>query len=278
MTLLLAIAHGAPPTDDALRGMLGKLAGTEVPASLFCVERPPLGAPFWGDVAAVGVQMKGVGCRLKAVAVKGALHDPASAMATSVGADAWAAMKPADREDTALRWTRDVLLAFDQPQTDGSATSTPAGGVDVDIPFLQRGKGPNVAHETPGSWAFGPDGAVTAASRTGGPAHRSELVMKFVGARGVEEAAVSEAITAHGRLFHDCVHDAWTADLAIEDRTRLAWDIGGGKASGMTAKGDTPPGLLQCYANALARTPFPPEMSGHIEWTFAIVRSPVTAE
>jgi hypothetical protein len=273
MWVLVPFASAAPLDDDALRAKLSARAKAEIPADLFCVARPELPETFGGEPAALGVQVKGVGCRLKAVHVHGELLDPGKGLPASIGAEAWTKLAAPARQDAVARWTHQVLLAFDQPAAaDQVVVEAAGGGLTVRVPFDQRIPGTHASARTDGVWTYDAAGLVTAAQRDGGTPYATRFYMKLTELRGVSEQGVSDAMTARGSLIQACVREAWLHDLDLEDRAKIGWDIAGGKASNITGKGESPPALLQCYANAITRLEFPPEMAGHVEWQFAILR------
>jgi hypothetical protein len=279
--LLTAVALAQTPADP-IQANVDRIYGKAVPKEAICVERPELGAPFTGAPAVVGVRRGVRGCVLLGVAVGEQWLEPGAALAGAIDRAAWDALAGDAREAAWLKWTDEVLLAFDQPSADGLAQVTVDAkkkATVVDRRYMRRDDAAGRSADAVSKWTF--DNATLA--QTGAPTEQV-LEREDVGMfqrvdklDGVSEAVVSAAIQSKGLTIRKCFTNAWEQDLGLDGRVQLEWNVSGGKAAGMaivTEEG-TNEELAKCYARSINSAAFPADAKGSVRWVFAVSRTPV---
>jgi hypothetical protein len=279
--LLTAVALAQTPADP-IQANVDRIYGKAVPKEAICVERPELGAPFTGAPAVVGVRRGVRGCVLLGVAVGEQWLEPGAALGGSIDRAAWDALDAAGRQAAWLKWTDEVLLAFDQPSADGLAQVT----VDakkkvtvVDRRYMRRDDKAGRSADAVSKWTFDN----TTLAQTGAPTEQvlaREDVSLFQRADkldGVSDAVVGAAIESKGLTIRKCFTHAWEDDLSLDGRVRLEWNVTGGKAAGMVivTEEDTNEALAQCYARSINSAAFAADAKGSVRWVFGVTRTPV---
>lgn len=275
MTILLALsAHAADtPDTDALRLLVSKEVGKDVPEKYLCVETPALPAPFDPEdpVVVAGIKLKGTGCVRRAIIHGGRVLPEAGALNAVLGGG-WAGLDTEAREAALTSWTRDVLHAFEQP-LESPTVEVSGKKTTASLPVLRRTKVPLVAEAATATWTV--DGAgVTSVAESDRQLWKTALVLETNSVKGLEEQQVSDSLDAVGKLFERCFWAAWQHDLSMNERTRLTWEVGAdGKATRVTARRQFSGKLSQCFANALDRVAFPAE--GSVDMEFGVSRIPL---
>jgi hypothetical protein len=212
---------------------------------------------------------------LLGVVVDGALKTPAEALAAAAP-DGWSSL-PIDRVATAVRtWADGVLLAFDQPVGDAAFTAT-GNRIQLTRRVLRRGDGAGQSEDVAVTLTFGPDRTLAATDDEVQARWVTTMYVRRDKLTGVPESAVDRALTDHGRLVRQCFTDAWNADLALDGRVRLQWDVAGGKVGtvAVITEAGTNEDLARCYAGAVRAGTYPSEASGTVTWVFGIDRRQV---
>lgn len=276
MTLLLALtAHAADaPDTEAIRLLVAKTVGKPVPEKYLCVAEPALPEPFPQDerVFVGGIKLKGVGCVRRAILHGGRVQPEEGALNAVLGGT-WGKLDDEARSVALTAWSRDVLHAFDQvqetPEISISGKTTTAS-----LPVLTRTKAPLIAQSDTWTWTVDPAG-VTSGQTSETQLYKTTLVLETNSAKGIEEGQVASALESVGKIFEKCFWAGWQQDLSMTERTRLTWDIEGGKAVHVAARRQASGKLSQCYANALARAEFPAD--GSVDLELGVSRIPVDA-
>lgn len=265
MLFFFAPALADVPDDGAVQALASKAIGKDVPARFLCIERPDLGEPFSGDPVPVGIKVKNQGCKLRGIIVAGTWQQPETALITAV--PGWAALSSDARGEAAVKWSRDVLLAFEQP-----VGAVEWNGSAVTARVASRIPKPQHAAESDTKLTFDAAGALTRED-TNTSTYQTDMTVRVHSTRGLTEDQLLAGMQSKGLLFEECIRAAWADDLTIQGRTRLSWDIKDGKGSNVTVRGwgETP--LLGCYSGVIQRLEF--EADGGADLTIAVVRSPV---
>jgi hypothetical protein len=271
-------APAGPPDDAALHAAVDQVYGRDVPATSVCIARPELGEPFRGWPTPVGVKRGPLGCVLLGVMVGGQWHEPTAALPAALDPTVFAGLDQATREKVVLSWMDEVILAFHQPHGLKVVLWDPKKRTTtVDRQYLRRDDASGRSADAVGKWTFGPDLLATAAAEQVLSRAQTSLFVRPGRLEGVPQAAVDAALESKGLVIRQCFSDFWAADLAIEGRVVLEWTIAQGKVGEVAVV--TEPGtnhdLAKCYARAVRGGTYPPEVSGTVNWVFAIDRDPL---
>lgn len=262
LSLLLLPAFADPPDDETVRALASKAMGKEVPEKYLCIERPELTEAFGGDPVPVGIKLKNQGCVLKGVVVEGKWLEPEGALIASV--PGWAGLSGDARSDVAIRWARDVLLAFEQPISAGSFEDS---AVTLDAAW--RIPEPQHAAEGQLKLTFAKDGTVTR-EELSSQSYRTRLVSRTNKVRGITAEQLVEGLQSKGKLLQECLRQAWADDLTVAGTSRLRWTITGGKTTNVESVGWGTTELLRCYSGVLHQVQW--KADGAVDYSLVISR------
>lgn len=267
------------PTEIAIRAELDRVYGKHVPDAAVCLERSSLEAPFRTHVTVVGVRQGQRGCVLFGVMVDNVWFDPAQALPAAVDRAAWDTLPTADRTARIVRWTDDVLLAFDHPSAEVPATVAPAGkGFTVERRLLRRADRMGGVTDLTERSTFDAGLVRTSATHQIHGESTSLLVTRPETVTGLSQAVVEQALTSRGVPIRGCFTKLWEADPTLEGRVVLSWTVTAGKVDPVAVvqtPGEVPnEALASCYAAQIRAATWPPEANGTATWVFWVERRP----
>ena len=265
VALLLAPAHADAPDDDTLQVLASKALGKEVPAKYLCIDRPELAEGIGGDPVVVGVKVKNTGCVPKGIVVEGKWLEPDSALIAAV--PGWAGLSADARGEIALSWTREALLAFEQPVSTGTWD-----GKTVTIDAAWRIAKPQHASEGTLRFHFDKSGT-TRREEVESTTYHTRLLTSANRVRGLTEQDVVEGLQSKGKLLQECVRQAWADDLTVAGTSRLRWNVTEKKTTDVQSVGWGTTPLLKCYSGVLHRVEW--KTDGAVDYTIAISRDRV---
>lgn len=265
LALLFTTAFADAPDDETVRALASKAIGKDVPAKYLCIERPDLPETIGGDPVPVGIKVKNRGCVLKGVVVDGKWLEPANALFAAV--PGWAGLSGEARDQVAVHWSRDVLLAYDQPLSAGTFSD----GV-VTLEAAWRVPQPQHAAEGEVRLSFGKDGTVKREIDQK-QAYRTRMLSRTNKVKGITPDLLKEGMSSKGKLFQECVRQAWADDFTVAGTSRLRWKIIGGKTAQVESVGWGTNELLRCYSGVLHRIEW--KADGEVDYSLIISRDKV---
>ena len=276
ISLLLAqLATAAPVTDELVYVVVNEIYGKEVSEKAVCIERPALPAPFASDIVAIGVMRGEIGCQLLGVMVDGGFKKPEAAAAAAINDDSWTSARSSERATWMQQWTTNVHLAFKQFDIFGTSPTSSAtgGGYSVTATYWERDEIDWIARHATGTFRFDGDGILLDES-SAGPRYKSTFSAREYRLNGLNGDAIHHAMTQQGRSLVRCALEAFKTDLQFEGRTRIQFNLSGGKASqiALVAQDDKGTGIERCYSRALIKINFPTSLDGTVVWAFNVAR------
>jgi hypothetical protein len=274
LTLLAPLAIAADlPDDAAVLALVSKAKGKDVPEKFLCTHAPVLPEPFDAPLIVAGVKVKGKGCVTQGVVSRGRLEPAEKALPVVLGTT-WPTLDAEAREAAIAFWTKEVLFAYAQP-TAAPEVETRDGVVTVTTPILRRSTAALTAEETTVTHTFAADGTATV-TETPPTTWVSSLVLKPNSAKGLSVDELQSTLESRGKLLERCLRGAWQEDLTLVQRTRIAWDIAQGKATGLKVRQQHSHALSQCFANVIGQLEFPTD--GTVDVEFGVRRVQSAAE